>query len=48
MLTPARANPLISNADERRAVIDAGWRFRLDPGDEGVGQDWHDPSKSCR
>ncbi len=41
MLTPARVNPLIPHADERRAVIDAGWRFRLDPGDEGVGQDWH-------
>ncbi len=37
---PARVNPLLVHAAERRERLRGGWRFRLDPAERGVAERW--------
>ena len=39
--TPVRVNPVLQHAAEQRMSLDGDWRFRLDPSDEGLTQQWH-------
>ncbi len=38
---PARVNPVVENPAERRVALEGDWRFRLDPDDVGVGDEWY-------
>ncbi len=39
---PVRVNPVTSHPRERRLSLDGEWRFRLDPSDSGVEEEWFD------
>ena len=38
--TPARVNPVLQHAAERRMSLGGDWRFRLDPDDAGLAGGW--------
>ena len=40
LLTPARVNPLLVHAAERRISLDGDWRFALDPDERGQAERW--------
>ena len=37
---PARVNPLLVHAQEQRRSLQGTWRFRLDPDDRGLDEEW--------
>lgn len=39
-IRPARVNPILLHAAERRLSLDGDWRFRLDPDDCGIREGW--------
>ena len=39
---PVRVNPVLQHPAERRTSLSGTWRFRLDPGDEGIARGWFD------
>ncbi|OQB37900.1 MAG: Beta-galactosidase [Candidatus Latescibacteria bacterium ADurb.Bin168] len=39
-LEPVRVNPVLVHPEERRERLDGEWRFRLDPDDVGVREEW--------
>ncbi len=39
-LSPVRVNPLFLHPSEKRMNLSDGWRFRLDPADEGIKKSW--------
>lgn len=38
--SPVRVNPVTLHPEEKRTSLDGEWGFRLDPKDEGVGEEW--------
>lgn len=41
-LATVRVNPVLLHPDERRQSLSGEWRFRLDPGDRGLQEKWHE------
>ena len=41
-LSPVRVNPVLRHPHEQRVSLDGAWRFRLDPQDQGLSQQWQD------
>ncbi|NQU09711.1 hypothetical protein HQ590_02895 [bacterium] len=39
-IAPVRVNPVLRHPDEQRVSLDGPWRFKLDPDDAGLAQQW--------
>lgn len=41
-ITPVRVNPVLVHPEEKRFNLNGQWKFRLDPDDRGVEEQWFD------